>query len=65
MKAWIARNVDGEVLMHSRKPHKIKGLGVWGVEDADIFPVYPLPEGINPQWEDDEPIKVEVTLKRI
>lgn len=65
MKAYIARDKDGSAYCYIGKPYK--GQDVWysiiwrgfHIRESD------LPEGINPQWEDDEPIEVELTIKKI
>lgn len=62
INAWIARDKDGELHLYSHKPHKISD-GVWysGRIYSDII----LLESLLPQvkWEDEEPIKVELTIK--
>lgn len=69
MKAWIARDKDGLISIFNVKPIKNRGLGYWhlseigwgdfcwGINPKDI-------PNINPQWEDEEPIEVELTIKR-
>ena len=61
MKAWIARDANGNVYLYKRKPRK--GIIQWGSETH--FPITELPEGINPQWEDEEPIEVELKIEKI
>ena len=65
MRAWIARDRDKKIFAYNHKPVKIRGAWVcrWGVY---IFPIAEkdLPEGINPQWEDEEPIKVELKIEK-
>lgn len=62
MIAWICRDKDGSLLMYADKPTK---------EDDEWFEPFgqywvllesELPEGVNPQWEDDEPIPVEIII---
>ena len=60
--AWIARDKDGELHLYSHKPHRISH-GVWfsGKIYSDIM----LPESLLSQIkeEDEEPAKVELTIK--
>lgn len=66
MKAWITRDKDGTLGLykHSEKPSKwrdwwVNGLQLFHIEESD------LPSNINPQWEDDEPIEVEIKIKKL
>lgn len=66
MELWITRDKNGKIFAYSHKPIKIRSEWVcqWGVyflpiEERD------LPEGVNPQWEDKEPIKVEFKIEKI
>lgn len=66
MKLWLARDKNGKIFAYSHKPIKIRGTWVyqWGVyflpiEETD------LPEGVNPQWEDKEPIEVEFKIEKV
>lgn len=65
MKAWIARDKDGRLFMyhHLRKPYK--GSSMWLNTCLLELIEQDLPEGINPQWSDDEPIEVELKIERI
>lgn len=65
MKAYIARDKSGDIYMSTEKPRK--GQEVWSALIFKAIHIYnsDLPEGINPQWEDDEPIEVELTIKKI
>ena len=65
MKAYIARDKSGDIYMSTEKPRKAQG--VWSASLWRAIHIYnsDLPEGINPQWEDDEPIEVELTIKRL
>ena len=64
MKAYIARDKDGVLFIYDEKPYKM--WSIWEGSDACCYPIRDsdLPEGINPQWED-EPIEVELTIKKI
>ena len=62
MKAWIARDKDGTVYLYSNKPQK--ELEFWCCCSDNYFPITGVPEGANPQWDDDEPIEVELKIKK-
>ena len=61
MKAWITKDKDGMIFLYSRKPKK--GLDFWCAPNH-YFPITELPEGANPQWEDKEPIEVNVNITK-
>lgn len=61
MKAYIARDADGKVYLYKPKP--AKGIIQWASEW--YFPIDDLPEDVNPQWEDNEPIKVNIKIEKL
>ena len=65
MKAWIARDKEGGLCIYNTKPIKSKMSGWW---DSPFDCLYitneQLPEGISPQGGDNEPIEVELTIKK-
>ena len=61
MKAWIARDKDGETFLYSSKPER--KYEFWFSSDY-CFPIIELSEGVNPQWEDAEPIEVEISIAK-
>lgn len=61
-KAYIARDSNNMVYLYNSKPEK--GSVEWYATD-NFFPITELPEGINPQWEDDEPIKVNLKIEKL
>lgn len=78
IKAWIARNEDeccgknGLLGLFLSKPIKCEEEygdgyhGIWVDKSGDYgywITEQDLPEGCNPQWEDKEPIEVELTIK--
>ena len=65
MKAYIARDKDGTAYVYTRRPHKRQSTWVSSMLSSFLINNTDLPEGINPQWEDDEPIEVELTIKKI
>lgn len=71
MKAWIAKDKEptiGENLFLYIGGKPIKMSHVWNIGYADVsYPISDsdLPAGINPKWEDDEPVEVELTIKKI
>ena len=69
MIAWIARDKNKDLLLYTIRPHKVEhydGRGWWqtcGLNKCRISDKC-LPQGINPQWEDDEPIKVNLKIEK-
>ena len=66
MMAYIARDPDGIAYLFKGKPHKESDY--WYAYDEQFIGIYDdsdLPEGINPQWSDDEPIEVELKIEKI
>lgn len=70
MKAWITRDRNGILSIFNAKPIRNKDLGYWHVGEIKIgyfcWGLSPndIPN-INPQWEDDEPIEVEIKIEKI
>lgn len=64
-KWWYARDYYGDVYIYPTKPYK--GQKIWIGERMSFFyvPDDKLPEGVNPQWKDEEPIEVEVTIRKV
>lgn len=66
MKAWIARDKDGTlgIYKHSEKPRKWKD---WWVNGVYLFHIKEsdLPEDVDPRWEDEEPVEVEIKIEKI
>lgn len=63
MKAWIARDEDGIIYLYSSKPRK--GLEFWCSSSNNYFPITELSKKANPQWEDEEPIEVELKIEKV
>lgn len=67
MKAWITRDKDDRVYFYYKnKPSKCIDSELW--QNGGLFSLIPdedIPDGINPKWEDDEPIEVELKLEKI
>lgn len=65
MKAWITRDKDGAlgIYKHSEKPRKWKDWWVNGVYLFHHIKESDLPEDVDPQWEDEEPIEVELIIR--
>ena len=66
IKAWLVRSEDNSVYMfYGEKPIKTDW-GFWDCSTADFIeiPEKRLPEGINPRWEDEEPIELDITITR-
>ena len=62
MLAYIARDSNNMVYLYKSKPEK--GSLEWSATD-NFLPINDLPKNINPQWEDDEPIKVRIKFEKI
>jgi hypothetical protein len=62
MKAWIARDRDDDISIHFNKPLKFNNF--W-FGDFIYIPDNILPPDINPQWEDEEPIEIEIKIEKI
>ena len=76
MRAWIARDAEkiwgedgGHIYMFFHEKPEKKYIrdekGTWNNRRCDSTRLKQdeLPEGLNPQWEDAEPIEVEITIK--
>lgn len=63
MDAWLTKDYFGKQLaIHLYSPHKNKNTGEWLSYCKKPINKKDLPEGINPQWEDEKPIKIEIKL---
>lgn len=58
MRIWLTKDSSGAVYLSTKKPCKKNSLW-WFVEMALVNEA-DLPAGCNPQWEDKEPIELEV-----
>lgn len=69
MKAWIARDANGEVYLFREKPKKGQISGQWTTGHLDDIICMIIPhkfiKGCNPKWSDEEPIEVELTKKKV
>ena len=61
MLVWIARDKNGKVFIYKDKPQKAVDLWI----GLAFFRITDLLEDINPQWEDDEPIRVDLKIENI
>lgn len=71
MIIYIAKDKNREIFIYNYKPAKRgtiwacaggvcqRGYHNFPIEETD------LPESVNPQWEDDEPIKVNLKIEKI
>lgn len=64
MKGWIARDSDGNLFIYDEKPEK-GGCSWWYSSNWMPFREEDLPQGVNPSWEDEEPIEVEITINKV
>ena len=64
MKAWIAIDKNNKVfIFFNKKPWKVEEFGFWtngGIHHA--ISRCCLPKNINPKWEDDMPIKINLKM---
>lgn len=58
MRIWLTKDSSGAVYLSTKKPYKDKSIW-WSAEMALVYEA-DLPAGCNPQWEDKEPIELEV-----
>ena len=66
IKAWLVREEDGKIYLYTKKPEKCYiGRETWYSDDTDPIQVKELPQGVNPQWEDKEPIEVVFKVKKL
>lgn len=63
MNAYITKNKDGEVYLHFIRPFKLQSRRRWIGNIRSCKLTEPLPENINPQWTDDEPVEVKLIFK--
>ena len=64
-RCWVARDKAGDLTIFRNKPVKEK-YGCWIDKKYDWFVFIPdgfLPFGIEPEWEDEEPTEIEITIK--
>lgn len=59
---WMARDKDGDVRIFDAKPDKYVNFGEW--LGRGLFRPSKIPDDLNPRWEDEEPIEVELTIRR-
>ena len=61
---WIAKDKDGRIFLYTEKPKKERD--IWSTEGRILLLIEEkdLPEGINLNWEDEEPIKVNVNITK-
>jgi len=67
MRAWVARDKDNSLCLYNHKPYKTSIFGYKCWDSAyDFFEISEtdLPGGINPKWEDEEPIEIDITITR-
>lgn len=68
-KFYVARHRDGSLeLFESCAPYKYEEGGVWcypGRSAKRDINEEDLPEGVNPQWEDEKPTEVRIKLEKL
>jgi hypothetical protein len=68
LKRWVVRDADGVLTLYRNKPVKYPDIGYWDDRASLWYAFIPdgfLPLDINPQWEDEEPIEIEMTIRRV
>lgn len=58
MRIWLTKNRSGDVYLSTKKPYKEQY--TWWIVEMALVNEADLPVGCNPQWEDKEPIELEV-----
>lgn len=63
MKAWVAKDCDNDIYLMNR--HPTKEYETW-IDGGFIIPIEKkdLPQDVDPQWEDTEPIEVNVNITK-
>lgn len=67
-RCWVVRHEDGEVEIFQNKPFKVPAGGFWADHSnywSIIVPDGFIPIGVDPLWEDEEPMEIEITIKRV
>ena len=73
MRVWVARHFYGDLAIFNTKPVKYPKIGLWQEHKENRYKdgawSLEIPEGflspdINPQWEDKEPIEVEIKIEK-
>ena len=72
-KVWLVRNRNGALMLFTKsKPHKDEDRGVWvndticiGVISEAIVIYFGITTGLDPKWEDTEPLEVRIRIERI
>lgn len=68
LKRWVVRDKDGDLTLYRNKPVKYPDWGFWDDRTSLGYAFIPdgfLPLDINPQWEDEEPTEIEMTIRRV
>jgi hypothetical protein len=69
IRAYVSRDQDRTPGLFLTKPKKYKSEdGGWWADDPYTWIELEdsiLPPNVNPQWEDSEPIEVEISIRRI
>ena len=63
--AWIARDSFGDLTIFLEKPKRHSESTIWGLEYGGEGKYFEINRNLFPQvkWEDEEPTKVELTIK--
>lgn len=64
MKGYVARDKDGEVVFHLKEPVKRGQFWMCYWTDSLNISGISLPPDITPQWEDTDPIEVNVNITK-
>lgn len=61
MKGYLVQDKSGDIIaFYGNKPEKEHNY--WDAWDFKFFRLDEAPEGLNPRWEDDEPIEIEIEI---
>ena len=65
-RAWVARDKSGEINLYLDKPVKAEYYPFWEADKTFMkISESDLPSDINPQWEDEKPIRVNLKIEKI
>lgn len=67
-RCWVVKHKDREVEIFQNKPFKVPEGGFWADNPnywSICVPEGFLPFGVDPQWEDEEPMEIEITIKKV
>ena len=64
ISGYVAKDAKGNISLFTAKPTKDEKMQIWIGGICRKLTEQDLTEGLNPQWEDSEPIEIELKIKR-